>query len=51
MRKRRSRVLYGGSVAASNAGQIFAIDGIDGALVGGASLGADEFTPIIEAAG
>ena len=45
------RLLYGGSVAAGNAAAIFAIDGVDGALVGGASLSADDFAPIIKAAG
>jgi triosephosphate isomerase (TIM) len=37
------RILYGGSVKASNAAEILAIDDVDGALVGGASLDADEF--------
>ncbi len=32
------RILYGGSVNASNAAEIFAVDNVDGALVGGASL-------------
>lgn len=45
------RVLYGGSVAATNAGQVFAIEGVDGALVGGASLRAEDFQQIIAAAG
>lgn len=44
------RILYGGSVNASNAAEIFAVDDVDGALVGGASLIADKFVPIIEAA-
>lgn len=44
------RLLYGGSVKASNAAEIFAIDDVDGALVGGASLSATDFLPIIEAA-
>lgn len=44
------RILYGGSVKASNAAQIFAIDNVDGALVGGASLTAAEFVPIVAAA-
>lgn len=42
------RVLYGGSVKASNAAEILALDGVDGALVGGASLDAGEFWRIIE---
>ena len=45
------RILYGGSVKASNAGEIFAIEDVDGALVGGASLKADDFFPIVAAAG
>lgn len=44
------RVLYGGSVNASNATEIFAVDDVDGALVGGASLTAEKFLPIVEAA-
>ena len=44
------RILYGGSVKASNAADIFAIPDVDGALVGGASLTAADFIPIIEAA-
>ncbi len=44
------RVLYGGSVKASNAEQLFAIPDIDGALLGGASLDADEFLKICKAA-
>ncbi|MBS1717824.1 MAG: triose-phosphate isomerase [Armatimonadetes bacterium] len=43
-------VLYGGSVKASNAAELFAQDGIDGGLVGGASLVPDEFARIIESA-
>ena len=45
------RVLYGGSVKGSNAGEIFAIADVDGALVGGASLKAADFLPIVAAAG
>ena len=44
------RVLYGGSVKASNAAEFFAQPDIDGALVGGASLKAAEFTAIVQAA-
>ncbi len=44
------RILYGGSVKASNAAEIFAIADVDGALVGGASLKAEDFLPIVEAA-
>ncbi len=43
------RLLYGGSVKASNAAEIFAVNNVDGALVGGASLKAADFTPIITA--
>jgi triosephosphate isomerase len=44
------RVLYGGSVSASNAGEFFSQPEIDGALVGGASLKVDEFVSIVKAA-
>lgn len=44
------RVLYGGSVKASNAREFFAQPDIDGALVGGASLKSAEFIPITQAA-
>lgn len=44
------RILYGGSVKASNAREIFGVGDVDGALVGGASLTASAFVPIIEAA-
>jgi triosephosphate isomerase (TIM) len=40
------RILYGGSVKASNAAELLAIDNVDGALVGGASLNAEEFLAI-----
>jgi triosephosphate isomerase len=43
------RLLYGGSVKPGNAAEIFAVPNVDGALVGGASLKAADFTPIIEA--
>lgn len=43
-------ILYGGSVKASNAEQLFAMPDIDGGLVGGASLNADEFLAIGKAA-
>lgn len=46
----RIRILYGGSVKASNAADIFAVPDVDGALVGGASLRAADFVPIIAAA-
>ena len=44
------RILYGGSVKGSNATEIFAVPDVDGALVGGASLKAADFLPIIAAA-
>jgi triosephosphate isomerase len=44
------RILYGGSVKASNAAELLHIPDVDGALVGGASLKADDFIPIIKAA-
>ncbi len=43
------RILYGGSVKGSNADEIFAVSNVDGALVGGASLKAEDFSPIITA--
>ncbi len=42
-------LLYGGSVKATNATEIFAVGNVNGALVGGASLKADDFAPIIAA--
>jgi triosephosphate isomerase len=44
------RILYGGSVKGSNARDIFGIEDVDGALVGGASLKAADFMPIVAAA-
>ena len=44
------RVLYGGSVKPGNAAEILAIENVDGALVGGASLKAEDFLGIIKAA-
>ncbi|VDC32111.1 triose-phosphate isomerase [Pseudogemmobacter humi] len=46
---REMRLLYGGSVKASNAGEIFAVANVDGALVGGASLKAADFGAIVAA--
>ncbi|MEB8386094.1 triose-phosphate isomerase [Rhodobacteraceae bacterium KMM 6894] len=46
---RSVRLLYGGSVKPGNAAQIFAVSNVDGALVGGASLLSDDFSPIISA--
>lgn len=43
------RILYGGSVKGSNAAEIFAVSNVDGALVGGASLKATDFSPIVTA--
>jgi triosephosphate isomerase len=45
------RVLYGGSVKAANAAELFAMPDVDGGLIGGASLKADEFAGICAAAG
>lgn len=42
-------ILYGGSVKAANAGEILAVDNVDGALVGGASLKSEEFLAIWQA--
>jgi triosephosphate isomerase len=44
------RILYGGSVKPGNAKEILAVDHVNGALVGGASLKADDFYGIISAA-
>ena len=46
----RMRLLYGGSVTADNAAELLHTADVDGALVGGASLTAAKFVPIIEAA-
>ncbi len=45
------RIQYGGSVKASNAAELFAQPDVDGGLIGGASLSADEFGQIVRAAG
>ena len=45
-----TRILYGGSVKAVNAAELFAMPDIDGGLIGGASLKADEFIAILSAA-
>lgn len=45
------RILYGGSVTGANAAEILGTPDVDGALVGGASLTAAKFVPIIDAAG
>ena len=44
------RVLYGGSVKPANAVELLHVPNVDGALVGGASLTAAEFVPIVRAA-
>ena len=44
------RILYGGSVKPSNAAELMAVGDVDGALVGGASLKAADFVPIISTA-
>ena len=44
------QLLYGGSVNASNAATLLALEGVSGALVGGASLKAETFLPIVAAA-
>jgi triosephosphate isomerase (TIM) len=43
------RILYGGSVKPANAGELLTLDNVDGALVGGASLKAEEFLGIARA--
>jgi triosephosphate isomerase (TIM) len=45
------QIVYGGSVKADNAESLFAMPDIDGGLVGGASLNAEEFGAIVRAAG
>jgi triosephosphate isomerase len=45
-----TRLLYGGSVKAGNAAELFAMPDVDGGLIGGASLKADEFLAILAAA-
>ncbi len=47
----RVRILYGGSVNGENAASLLAAPGVDGLLVGGASLTAEGFLPIVAAAG
>lgn len=46
-----TRILYGGSVKAGNAAELFAMPDVDGGLIGGASLKANEFLAILAAAG
>ncbi len=46
----RTRIVYGGSVKAANAERLMTMDDIDGGLVGGAALDADEFTEVARAA-
>jgi triosephosphate isomerase len=46
-----TRILYGGSVKPDNAGELFAMPDIDGGLIGGASLDAEGFLAICDAAG
>ncbi len=44
----RRGILYGGSVKAENARALFAMPDVDGGLIGGASLVAEEFVAIAE---
>ena len=44
------RIIYGGSVKAANAAEVFACPDVDGGLIGGASLDSDAFRAICEAA-
>jgi triosephosphate isomerase len=46
----RTRIQYGGSVTAQNAAELMAEPGVNGALVGGASLKPTDFTAIVSAA-
>ena len=45
----KTRIIYGGSVKPSNAKELMAVANVDGALVGGASLKADDFLGIAAA--
>lgn len=45
-----TRIIYGGSVKAANAGEIFSMPDVDGGLIGGASLVAADFVAIVRAA-
>ena len=47
----RLRIQYGGSVKPSNAAELFSMPDIDGGLIGGASLKAEDFAAIVRAAG
>jgi triosephosphate isomerase len=47
----RTRILYGGSVKPENAAELLALEDVDGALVGGASLDPQSFAAIVAAAG
>ena len=46
-----AKILYGGSCNAKNAGELFSMPDVDGGLIGGASLKAEEFVQIVLAAG
>jgi triosephosphate isomerase len=46
----QARILYGGSVKPGNAAELLALPDVDGALVGGAALDAEDFASIVEAA-
>jgi triosephosphate isomerase len=45
------RILYGGSVKPGNAAELLSLPDVDGALVGGAALDAEDFAAIVDAAG
>jgi triosephosphate isomerase len=49
-RAERIRVVYGGSVNAKNAAELFAQPDVDGGLIGGASLKDEDFVTIVRAA-
>jgi triosephosphate isomerase (TIM) len=44
------RILYGGSMNGANADELLGIENVDGGLIGGASLSAEKFAPILQAA-
>ena len=47
-RGEKAKILYGGSVSLTNAKDIFQLSNLDGALIGGASLNAEQFARICE---
>lgn len=50
LRDKAMRILYGGSMNAKNTADLLGLDGVDGGLIGGASIKPDEFAEIVKAA-